>query len=136
MQISHFSPYVNFFICNGSSVEKLWFLVRFSKRNKSTFLLTYKSQKFEKGNMASQQMNQITTNIMSPSKVWLWIFKWLPNNIFDFSLISRAHCTRLALFIFGNMHFLLISENEFFFLFFFNEEKKRDGMTSFMDFMI
>ena len=31
--------------------------------------------------------------------------------------------------IFGNMHFLLISENEF------THEIKRDGITSFMDLM-
>ena len=35
-----------------------------------------------------------------------------------------------ALIIFDEMHFLLISENEFF------HEIKRDGRTNFMDFMI
>ena len=45
-------------------------------------------------------------------------------------ILPNMFVTVPALFIFGKMHFLLISENEFI------HEIKRDGMTSFAAFMM
>ena len=50
--------------------------------------------------------------------------------LFHYSLFhDKTHFLLLALAIFGKMHFLLMSENEFF------NEIKRDGITGFMDFI-
>ena len=49
-------------------------------------------------------------------------------HIFQVCLLNMKSM-KLVLIVFGEMHFLQISENEFF------QEMKRDGRKSFMDFM-